>query len=166
MPQLSKRRLLKNTAIVNDEWTLAPDTDGAIPEGKVIVSLDTWQQQKDSLISRGKDSIGVVLQPDQSPKVLADDLDKLALVAINFPTFMDGRGYSYARELREHYKFEGEIRAIGDVLKDQLFFLKRCGFDAYKMRDDIDIEEAANHLHDFSKPYQAAVDEPQPLLHR
>ena len=85
---------------------------------------------------------------------------------MNFPKFADGRGYSIARLLRERYAYRGEIRAIGDVLQDQLFFMKRCGIDAYAVRADKDIEAALTGLRDFSEAYQAAVDQPQPLFRR
>jgi uncharacterized protein (DUF934 family) len=85
---------------------------------------------------------------------------------VNFPKFADGRGYSTARLLRERYGYHGEIRAIGDVLHDQLFFMKRCGFDAYAVRADKDIEAALAGFDDFSDAYQAAVDQPQPLFRR
>ena len=85
---------------------------------------------------------------------------------MNFPKFTDGRGYSSARLLRDRYSFRGEIRAIGDVLQDQLFYMKRCGIDAYALREDKDIVAALASLRDFSETYQAAVDQPQPLFRR
>ena len=81
------------------------------------------------------------------------------IIALDFPTFKDGRSYSHARLLRERYKYEGELRAIGDVLQDQLFFMKRCGIDSFKVRDDKNIEEALKSFKDFSVRYQAAADD-------
>ena len=97
---------------------------------------------------------------------IADDLQHFQVVALNFPVFSDGRHYSSARLLRERYKYQGEVRAIGDVLRDQLFYMKRCGFDAFALRADRDPYEALESLKDFSVTYQAATDEPLPLFRR
>ncbi|MDQ5959482.1 MAG: hypothetical protein QG592_561 [Pseudomonadota bacterium] len=88
------------------------------------------------------------------------------MIGINFPKFVDGRGYSTARLLRERYAYQGEIRAIGDVLQDQLFLMARCGFDAFALRADKSVEKALGAFETFKAPYQAAVDQPQPLFRR
>ncbi len=106
------------------------------------------------------------LAPGEEPKDLEDDLGALPLVAIHFPAFKDGRGYSYARELRTRYNFKGEVRATGDVLRDQLFYMTRCGFNAFEVREDRSIEEALQGLKDFSVTYQGDVNEPRPLYRR
>jgi uncharacterized protein (DUF934 family) len=111
-------------------------------------------------------ALGVWLDSHEDPEALADDLDRLSLVAVNFPKFTDGRGYSIARLLRERYHYQGEIRAIGDVLQDQLFYMQRCGIDAYALRADKDIEKALAGLSVFSETYQAAVDQSEPLFLR
>ncbi len=162
------QRLIKNGAIVEDDWQLlAKDLDSIteLPTGNVIVPLELWLQNKAELQQHGA-AIGVWLDSDQPPRLLEGDLDTLDLIAINFPVFADGRGYSYARELREHYTYKGEIRAIGDVLQDQLFYLKRCGFDAFLLRSDKDAAVAMTGFGDFSESYQAAVDQPLPLFQR
>ena len=92
--------------------------------------------------------------------------DRLALIAVDFPKFSDGRGYSIARLLRERYGFEGELRAIGDVLRDQLYYLRQCGFNAFAVRADRDVEAALRGLADFSDGYQASVATPLPLFRR
>ena len=109
---------------------------------------------------------GVWLDSSEGPEALVGDLDALSIIAVNFPKFADGRSYSTAHLLRERYGYRGEIRAIGDVLHDQLFFMKRCGIDAYAVRADKDIEAALAGLSTFSDAYQAAVDQPQPLFRR
>jgi uncharacterized protein (DUF934 family) len=109
--------------------------------------------------------LGVVLEPDQPPSLLEGDLNRLDLVAINFPVFTDGRCFSYARELRE-LGYAGEIRATGHFIRDQLFFLKRCGFTAFQFEDESGLEECLRSLADFSDSYQAAVDQPEPLFRR
>ncbi len=110
--------------------------------------------------------MAVWLAPGEEPKDLEDDLAALPLVAIHFPAFKDGRGYSYARELRTRYKFDGEVRATGDVLRDQLFYMTRCGFNAFEVRADRNIEEALQGLKDFSVTYQADVNDPRPIYRR
>lgn len=106
------------------------------------------------------------LEPGDDPAGIADRLGAAARVEVNFPRFTDGRGYSIARLLRERFGYQGELRAVGDVLRDQLFYLSRCGFDAFLLREDQDAEEALGALHDFSEAYQASVERPQPLFHR
>jgi len=88
------------------------------------------------------------------------------VIALNFPSFTDGRHYSSARLLRERYGYKGEIRAIGDVLRDQLFYMRRCGFDAFAIRADRDPVDALEGLKDFSVTYQAAADDERPLFRR
>lgn len=106
------------------------------------------------------------LEPGDDPAGVADRLDKAARVEVNFPSFTDGRGYSIARLLRERFGYQGELRAVGDVQRDQLFYLSRCGFDAFLLRDGVDGGEALTALHDFSEAYQASVERPEPLFRR
>ncbi len=159
--------LIKKGALVADDWRLlAKDTDSIteLPAENIIVPLELWLQHKPELQQR--EAIGVWLDSDQPPRLLEGDIENLGLIAINFPLFSDGRGYSYVRELREHYHYQREIRAIGDVLPDQLFYLRRCGFDAFQLRSDKDAEAAMASFNDFSESYQAAVDQPLPLFQR
>lgn len=109
--------------------------------------------------------LAVILQPDQPPSIIADRLDELSLVAINFPAFTDGRGFSTARELRE-LGFSGEIRAMGFFIRDQLFYMQRCGFNAFQFAQDTDLESCLASLSDFSDAYQASIDQPEPLFLR
>jgi uncharacterized protein (DUF934 family) len=166
--------IIKNRAIVEDAWTLVRAAeDGTLPEvaalpaGKVIVPLALWQSSRDALVAaKGRDALGVWLLPDNEPADLAGDFDQLALIAVEFPVFRDGRGYSIARLLRERYGYNGELRAIGDVLRDQLRFYERCGFDAYAVRADKDVNDALNAFTEFTVQYQGAFDEPNPLFRR
>jgi uncharacterized protein (DUF934 family) len=107
----------------------------------------------------------VQLEADQPPTPLLEEIEDLALVAINFPALGDGRGFSYARELRER-GYKGELRAVGNFMRDQLYYLKRCGFDAFQMADDTQLEAALSSLDEFTEHYQAASDEPRPLFRR
>ena len=107
----------------------------------------------------------VRIEPGDDARVLLPYLDRIALVEVNFPAFGDGRGYSAARILREE-GYTGELRAVGEVLRDQLFYLHRCGFNAFALRSDLDAEAALAHLQDFTESYQVAVDQPVPLFRR
>jgi len=166
----SQTRIIKHGSIVDDSWTLlrlaADETAETVqlPAGDLIVPLPVWQARKAELLARPQR--GVWLAPDELAQDIATDLAKLQLVAIDFPQFADGRGYSTAALLRSRFGWRGELRAIGEVLRDQLFYLHRVGFDAYAIREGKDIEDALKALNDFSETYQAAVDEPLPLFRR
>ena len=96
----------------------------------MIVPLAVWRSQRDALLDRAG-GLGVWLDANDDPALIAGDLGHFAVIAVNFPQFTDGRGYSIGRLLRERYGWRGELRAVGDVLRDQLFYLTRCGFDAF-----------------------------------
>jgi uncharacterized protein (DUF934 family) len=165
--------IIKNRAIVNDDWTVVrPAEDGTLPAvsdlpaGKVLVPLALWQAEGEALrASRGAAEIGVWLAPDSEPADIVADFDKIALIGVDFPVFRDGRGYSIGRLLRERYGYKGELRAIGDVLRDQITFMFRCGFDAYALREDKDFDDALKAFDEFSLNYQGAVNS-QPLFRR
>jgi uncharacterized protein (DUF934 family) len=131
----------------------------------VLLPLLVWLARKDEILARYP-QVGVWLDSHEGPEALAGDIGHFAVIGVNFPKFTDGRSYSSARLLRERYHYKGEIRAIGDVLQDQLFYMQRCGIDAYALRADKDIEKALAGLSVFSETYQAAADQPQPLFQR
>ena len=163
-------KIIKNKTIIEDDWQILRLNDQEIADtvtvdaSKVIVPLKVWQAQRDNLQQR--EHIGVWLASDERPETLKDDLQKFAVIAIDFPRFADGRGYSLAFNLRAHLGYSGELRAIGDVLRDQLFYMQRVGFDAYAPRPDRNIEDALKGFSDFSDVYQASVDQPAPLFRR
>ena len=162
MPQL-----IKDRAIVEDRWTLLREAASLadVPSGTpVIVPLALWQSEHDALAARG--DVGVWLKPSDDPDALAGDVAHLPLIAIDFPKFVDGRGYSIARLLRDKYRFGGELRAIGDVLRDQLYYLRQCGFDAFAVRTDRNFADAIGGLDDFSDNYQSTSARPVPLFRR
>lgn len=156
-------KLIKGQQIVENEWSLVTEPQDNLPEGKVILSLENWNNFKDQLEAG---QAGLLLDAGEPPELITEELDKVALIAINFPAFADGRGYSYARLLRERYGYKGEIRAVGDVLQDQLFYMSRCGFDAYDIRADKDIEKALAGFATIGETYQTAVDQKNPLFKR
>jgi uncharacterized protein (DUF934 family) len=107
-----------------------------------------------------------VLEAGDDPAVLADALERLTVVAVRFPAFSDGRGYSIARLLRERYGYRGELRAIGVVPRDHLYFMAQCGFNAFELRAGEDAKEALTAFNDFSDGYQTSAARPQPLFCR
>ena len=162
--------VIKQRQILTDTWQLLKlGPDGKLPSvppaGDVIVPVALWLAQREILLSRAE-QLGVWLDSHEEPAGIAGDLDRFALVAVNFPTFGDGRGYSIARLLRERYGYKRELRAIGEVVRDHLFFMASCGFDAFLLRDDQDPEEALTAFSDFSDAYQASVERPLPLFRR
>ena len=140
----------------------ASEEDPQLAAESIVVPLAAWKERREELV-RNLGSVGVWLGPTDDPAEIAADLERLPLVAIHFPKFTDGRGYSCAALLRNRYRYRGELRAIGDVGRDQLFYLKRCGFDAFALAPNRDPHAALASLHDFSVRYQASVDDPLPL---
>jgi uncharacterized protein (DUF934 family) len=150
--------ILKHGALQPNEWQEVSD-DAALPEtGSVIVSLDRWRRDEASLRASNR-AIGVRLQNTQSPLALAGDIDRLSLVVLDFPKFSDGRAFSQARLLRDRLGFKGEIRATGNVLRDQYLFMTRCGIDAVELADGASIEGFNEALGEFSVWYQPAADQ-------
>lgn len=156
-------KMIKNNQIVDDQWLLLPKDATDIPDGPIIVPLELWKA-KLTLLS-GRDQLGVWLDSDQPPSEIAEQLGNFVVIAIHFPVFTDGRGFSYARELREQHHYAGEVRAVGGFMRDQLFYLKRCGFDAFVLPEP-QLESALQSLNDFSDAYQSGVDQPTPMFRR
>jgi len=149
--------LLKNGAIEKDIYTDVSNGENIPDSGAIIVSLDQWQNHTQTLTAR-QDPLGIVLRSDEKPENIAGSLDQFDLIALDFPAFGDGRAYSYARLLRDQYGYEGELRAVGDVLLEQLHFMHRVGFNAFL----IDSESAAKDweiaARDISVWYQPTGD--------
>ena len=128
--------------------------------------LRLWQGLADELLGRTTGKLGLWLESDEDPVLIADSLEAFSVIAVNFPQFTDGRGYSTARLLRERYGWKGELRAIGDIQRDQLYYLSRCGFDSFLLNDGLDAQGALSALNDFSEAYQTSVERPVPLFRR
>ncbi len=128
--------LYRNSTFVIDSWRRLDASEELPAEGHVLLSLAEWQKlapaKRESNVA-----FGVLLEPGETAEAIAADLPRLALVAVNFPKYTDGRGYSTARILRDRYKFAGELRAVGDILFDQLQLYERCGFDALEIIDPV-----------------------------
>lgn len=159
-------KLVKDLNVVEDNWILIKPEgeDSAVnAQAQNIVPLQVWQEQKDNFTN---DELAVWLDSHEEVKAISDHLDALPLVAINFPLFTDGRGYSLAAQLREHYNYQGEIRAIGDVLLDQLFYMQRAGFNSFSLREEAHYETALDYFDTFSEVYQSATKEQTSILEK
>ncbi len=154
--------LLKDGALMDDPWVTVNDGTQLPMDGPAIVSLERWQAHRDALLGRNA-QLGIRLKSDQSPALIADDLERFAVVALEFPVFKDGRAYSYARLLRERYGYKGEVRAVGEVLRDQFLFMVRCGFDAIEVRDENAAGQWREAVSEISVVYQPAADNRTPV---
>jgi uncharacterized protein (DUF934 family) len=127
--------VIKSGKLVQDHWVFVPD-DAELPsEGDIVVSLDRWRNAREALSARDG-GLGIRLRSDQLADSLGQEAGQFQLIALDFPKFSDGRSYSTARLLRERYGFTGELRAVGNVLRDQFLFMDRCGFDAIEMAQE------------------------------
>lgn len=152
------RPLIKDGAVVADAYVLVREATALVdlPEATpVIVPLRLWLTARAALVARG--DAGVWLAPDDDPAALAPDVARVPVIAVDFPAFTDGRGYSTARLLRERYGYKGELRAIGDVQRDQLACLQQAGFDAFVVRADRDLAATLAGLSDFTDGYQSTA---------
>ena len=161
-------QLIKHGTAAVDTWKTLEIAEGetpesvALPTGDVIFPFAVWQARKTEIISCHK-RIGLLIQPDERVEDIAADLDYFIVIAVNFPKFVDGRGYSTASLLRQRYKYQGELRAVGDVLHDQLFYMQRVGFDSYALKDGKNVSVALEAgFSPFSDAYQASTTQPQP----
>ena len=156
-------QIIRNRAIVDDDFVHV--ADGAeLPDGKPIVALARYAAAHEELLARYS-TLGVRVGSDKLPTDIPE-LSRLALIAIEFPRFTDGRGYSIARQLRDRYQFTGELRAVGWVLRDQLFYMERCGFNAFEVKPGKPLDSALQAFGEFSVTYQAGVDDKRPIYRR
>ena len=149
--------LIKDDEFVVDPW-VAVDDEEDLPEGApAIVSLKRWQAERVALAGRNA-PLGIRLRADQPPAPIAEDLDRFQVVALEFPSFGDGRAYSYARLLRERFGYRGELRAVGNVLRDQALFMRRCGFDSFEVAEGTGVDGWREALGEISVFYQPTED--------
>jgi uncharacterized protein (DUF934 family) len=149
--------IVRDGELIEDPYQDATALEDVPASGPVIVNFEQWQQHRESLLARG-DAVGVQLRSDQSPDLIADDLPSLSLVALEFPAFRDGRAYSYARLLRDRHGFKGEVRAVGDVLLEQLHFMLRTGFNAFRIKGKDPLGQFHTALEDYTVWYQPTGD--------
>ncbi len=149
--------LIRDGKLVDDPWVALPDDVPLPPADSVIVSLARWRAERGELSQRGR-ALGIRLCSDESPAEIADDLQHFELIALEFPVFRDGRAYSYARLLRERYGYAGELRAVGDVLLEQLLFLHRCGFNAFEIESENALDDWITATSEIGVWYQPTAD--------
>ena len=163
-------QIIKNRQIIEDQWQHIPDAAEGVeaaplPAGNIIVPLALWQTDRERLLER-EGLLGIRLNGDQDIADMSADLSHFAVIALEFPSFRDGRSYSMASALRQHYGYTGELRAVGNVLRDQLGYMARAGFDAFEIDPAQKIEDALNAFDEISVKYQGSSDEPLPLYRR
>lgn len=156
--------VIKDGGIIGNDWRHVADED-PLPEGNATVSLERWQAGKADLAGR-KAPLGVRLAPADAPEDLAEDLDRFGLIVFDIAQFTDGRVFSQARLLRERYGFQGELRARGHFIRDQMFFLARVGVNAFEFPEGTDLEDMLHAFGEFTVTYQAAADVREPLYRR
>ena len=162
--------IIKDKKLAADPWLrLESAADGTAPvipaQGDLIVPLALWRAQREALLARAG-RLGVLVEGHEEPASFVEDLRHFGVIAVYFKSFGDGRGFSLGRLLRERYAYQGELRAVGDIFRDQLYFLSGCGFDAFELRDGEDPQEALAGFRVFSEAYQTSTERPLPLFRR
>ncbi len=157
--------VIRNRRIEPDRWRLVAEPDAAWPAGPIIVPLPAWKARGGERGAR-KEPVGVWLAPADDPAEIAGELPRIDIVAVHFPKFTDGRGYSTAALLRQRHGYRGELRAFGDVGRDQLYYLARVGFDSFRLAAHHDPRAALAAFGELRVRYQGAVDDPVPLFRR
>jgi len=154
-------QILKNRQLTEDTWkTLS--TDDALTDGDIIVPFSRWMNEKDAFGSHsGK--LGVSISSDTNIDEVVENLSNFDLVSMTFPKYTDGTCFSYGFLLRERHNFKGELRATGDVFRDQFAYLERCGFDAIQLDDETALEIGKKSFDDISMVYQASADKAEPF---
>ncbi|HEY8095849.1 MAG TPA: DUF934 domain-containing protein [Methylobacter sp.] len=148
-------QIIKDKQIIDDSWSYVAD-DEELKDGDISVSLARWKKDKQQLLkTSGK--IGVRIGPDDSVEDIAADLKDIQLIELDFPAFADGRIFSHAWLLRGRYNYQGEIRATGHFMRDQVYYLSRVGVNAFSLEKTEDLPVALSNLNDFSVNYQKSI---------
>lgn len=156
MPVINQQR------IIEDTWTSVSNEATSLPVGDIIVSWSRWQKDRAQLEQRAG-NLGVLIDGACPVGDIGRDADHFQLIALDFAKLGDGRCFSHARLLRERYGYQGELRAVGHVIKDLLFFMQRCGIDSFTLADDRDTADALGAFSEFSVKYQTAADSAPPI---
>jgi len=162
-------QIIKDKKIIEDHWRYVAD-DAELPQGDITVSTNRWRKEKPQLLKR-EGKIGLRIDSTEPIEDIANDLDLLRLIELNFSTFTDGRSFTQAWLLRNRYNFTGEIRAVGNFMVDQVFYLYRTGVNAFALEHTDKLPVALSTLNDFSVAYQSSVNQPgkaaprQPGIH-
>ena len=163
-------KLIKDGEIVEDSWSIQEKSDESINLSTLdsnlswIIPIKAWREADKSALPK---NVGIWLDSDDNLNDLnGSDLAELPVIAINFPIFADGRGFSLTRIIREQLEYPGELRAIGNFMLDQIFPLRRCGITTFLVPEETDLDSVKDMLNSFSDSYQAAADETRPLFRR
>tara|TARA_R110002073_G_scaffold24192_6_gene81672 strand:- start:538 stop:1038 length:501 start_codon:yes stop_codon:yes gene_type:complete len=164
------QKLISKDAVLDNHWTVlkvatGPEILQAVPGKNFIVPLNFWKLYADEL-NEYSGNIAIWLDSNEQIEQIGEELHSFPLVALNFPAFSDGRSYTNARELRQRFEYKGEVRAIGDVLRDQLYYMAQCGFDTFEIRHDQEPQNCLDAFKDFKTGYQSTIAEPTPLFRR
>ncbi len=145
-------QIIKDQQIIANNWQYIADND-SLPTGNITVSLTRWLQNQVQL-QQHTGQIGVRIEADADINLLTKNLTKITLIELNFPAFTDGRGFSQARLLRDNLQYQGELRAIGNYMLDQVFYLTKVGVNAFALKTVKELETALSTMQDFSYSYQ------------
>ena len=164
------QKLISKDGVLDNHWTVlkvatGPEILQAVPGKNFVVPITFWKLYSEE-INDYSGNIAIWLDSHELVEQIGDELHSLPLVALNFPVFADGRSYTNARELRQRHNYKGEVLAIGDVLRDQLYYMAQCGFDTFEIRHDQDPEVCLDAFADFKTGYQSTIVEPTPLFRR
>ena len=163
-------KVIKDGALIDDSWRLI-EKETSLEEikpssdNKLLVPITAWLENKE-VLSQHKDNLGIWFDSDESPTLLEEDSNSFPVIALNFPVFRDGRAFSYAAILRQQLNYTGDMRAIGDVQKDQASYMLSCGFSSFLVPEDSDAEVLLTGFEDFSENYQSTVIKPTPIFRR
>ncbi len=157
-------KIILDGNVTDSDFDVQYGSDLEADATNVLLPMKTWLEQADKL--KGRNDIGIWLDADGEPEEIADHVNSFAVIGLNFPTFFDGRCLSTANILRRKYGYKGELRAIGDVRRDQLEQMRRCGINAFQLAEGQDADAATSSLTSFTVGYQATVDQPEPLFRR
>lgn len=156
--------LIKAGAEIQNEWAFVADDDSLPESGSITLSLKRFLSAAPDLLLRNE-GVGVRLAPDDDPNELEPWLDRLRLIEVDFPKYTDGRGYSLGQLLRRRFGYAGELRAVGHVLRDQILYMNRSGFDAFET-SRAGLSELIKALEEYPAFYQPAADSHKSVLRR
>lgn len=163
-------KLIKDGKLIDNAWRLLDKSSNleeinAKSDTKYLVPVTLWLENKD-ILAQQAGNIGIWFDSDETPLLSEEDVNSLPLIALNFPVFRDGRSFSHAAILRQQYKFKGDLRAIGDLQRDQLSYMLSCGFSSFLVPGGANEAVFLAGFYDFSENYQSTVAKPTPLFRR
>jgi len=158
------QNLINQEVELTNSWALIQDDSADFSQQNIMIPAMYWLENQELFSDRT--DVSIWFSGDADLSLFKGKLTNIPVIGINFPAFADGRGYSLARLISEREDYKGELRAIGDVLIDQLYFMKRCGFTTYLLKEGLSPKKAINYFETFNAPYQLAADIKEPLFRR